>query len=581
MPESSRRRPVFVVEPPVEDGCLSPSPLQSPSAEDDYGDAERARRSGREAIKMVSLVSATLVALCAGSIAAFSLFAPQFQSRLHYTQFQVNGVAIGSSLALYLPISIMGYVCDRVGVAPLAILSSILFGSGYGLAAAVFHKLDLDYNFHGKPYGHHTGWSYPLMVFAFVCVGSGTCAMYIACVSTCAKNFGTGKHRGLALAMPVTGFGLSGMWLSQLGSRFLYETKPDGSKGDVDVYRFLVFLAILLFIMGIIGTFTLRVVGEHDLIEEAIEELEHSGLLDQSSLLTRSERGFGTTGPSLAAESDPLLDSSNGGDAKWKKNWVLNAETRRFLTDNTMWPFAIAFFLMIGPGEAFVNNLGTVIGTLTPPQMAGQHTSVATHVSIFGVTSTVARLLIGTVTDLVAPSPETQHVQIGPSRGLRRSSPLKRLTISRVVFMLFFGVVMSIGFIFLASGAAQDHSERFWVVSGLVGAGYGAAFSLTPLIVTIIWGVENFATNFGIVAMLPALGSTFWGLVYSGVYQAGAKVPGSKDSGDTYDDANLCYGMQCYSSVYWAEGLCVWLACAMLYWAWQGKNGWHHRGIVI
>ncbi|PHH80174.1 hypothetical protein CDD80_2545 [Ophiocordyceps camponoti-rufipedis] len=568
MAQPDCRRPILIEPPP------DLSPLQSPSSD---SVSELAPPRGYDAVKIVSLVSATVVALCAGSIAAFSLFAPQFQSRLHYSQFQVNGVAIGSSLALYLPISLVGYFCDRVGVAPLAALASVLFGGGYGLAAALFHKLDLDYNVHGKPHDQQDDWSYPLMVLAFICVGSGTCTMYIACVSTCAKNFGTGKHRGLALAMPITGFGLSGMWLSQIGSRFLCETNPDGSKGDVDVYRFLVFLAFLLFVMGIIGTLTLRVVDEHDLIEEAIEELEQSGLLDESALLARSERGPPAAGD---IESDPLLGSPDDSDAKWKKNWVLNAETRRFLTDHSMWPFAVAFFLMIGPGEAFVNNLGTVIGTLTPPQqeITGRNTSVATHVSIFGITSTIARLLIGTLTDLVAPSPDTQHVQIGLGRDSRPTSRLERITISRVVFMLFFGVIMSVGFFFLASGSAQGHPDRFWIVSGFVGAGYGAAFSLTPLIVTIIWGVENFATNFGIIAMLPALGSTFWGLVYSAVYQAGAKTPESETAAD---DGNLCHGMKCYSSVFWAEGLCVWLACALLYWTWKGKNGWHHRGIVI
>ncbi|KMQ81405.1 transporter mch1, partial [Lasius niger] len=141
--------------------------------------------------------------------------------------------------------------------------------------------------------------------------------------------------------------------------------------------------------------------------------------------------------------------------------------------------------------------------------------------------------------------------------------------------------LMSIGLVFLASGAAQNHAERFWVVSGLVGAGYGAVFSLTPLIVTIIWGVENFATNFGIIAMLPALGSTFWGLVYSGVYQVGAKRSGSARSGGDPDDAIFCYGKQCYSATYWAEGISVWAACVLLFWAWRGKSGWQQRDIVI
>ena len=546
-------------------------------------DAALRRRQIRkkQLVRIVSLVSATFAALCAGSLVVFSLYAPKFQSRLRYTQFQVNGVAIASSVSLYLPISVMGYFCDRVGVAPLALLSSVLFGTGYGLAAALYRRLDIDYNVLGKtPHGPGDAWSYPLMMFAFVCVGSGTCAMYIASVSTCAKNFGKGKYRGLALAMPITGFGLSGMWLSQFGSRFLCEINPDGSRGDVDVFRFFVFLAILLFVMGIIGTFTLRVVDEQDLIEEAIEELENSGLLNGSALLGRADRGYGTAGPTTPAgdrESDPLLDPSKDEDARWKKNWVLNAETRQFLTDRTMWPFALAFLFMIGPGEAFINNLGTVIGTLTPPTSGfGEGTSAATHVSVFGVTSTVARLLIGTLTDLLAPTPETQHLQAS-----HRSSPLKGFAVSRVVFMLVFALLMSAGLIFLASGAAQNHADRFWVVSGLVGAGYGAVFSLTPLIVTIIWGVENFATNFGIIAMAPALGSTFWGLVYSAVYQSGAKGSGSAKSGDGGEESIFCYGKQCYSTTFWAEGVCVWVACLLLLWAWKGKGGWQQRGIVI
>ena len=544
--------------PRHEPSAASPEPSETSSflSESDNATPDSnngSRRARKQAVRIVSLIFATLSALCAGSIVVFSLYAPRFQSRLRYTQLQVNGVAIAGSLALYLPISVMGYVCDRVGVSPLSLLSGVLFGTGYGTAAYVYRRLDIEYNLLGK---HANEWSYPVMIFAFVCVGSGTCAMYIASVSTCAKNFGKGKYRGLALAMPISGFGLSGMWLSQFGSRFIYETNPDGSRGEVDVYKFFVFLAVLLAVMGVVGTFALQVVDEQDLIDEAIEELETSGLLDGGSLIGRSQYG--------TVEDDD-------GD-KWKKNWVLNAETRQFLTDHTMWPFAVAFLLMIGPAEAFINNLGSIIGTLTPPTGGYEATSPATHVSIFGVTSTIARLLIGTLTDLLAPAPETQHIQI--SQG-HRPSP-RKLTISRVVFVLFFAALMSVGFLYLASGVVQNHADRFWVVSGLVGAGYGAIFSLIPLIVTIIWGVENFATNFGIIAMLPALGSTFWGLVYSGVYQAGARSSPSK-----LEDDLFCYGSQCYASTFWAQGICVWVACGLVLWAWKGRRGWQQRGVVI
>ncbi|KAK0388146.1 hypothetical protein NLU13_4391 [Sarocladium strictum] len=542
----------------------------------------RQQRTRKQIVRFVSLFFATVGALCAGSIVVFSLYAPVFQSRLHYTQFQVNGIAIGGSLALYLPVSIMGYVCDRIGVQPLALLSAVLFGGGYGLAAGIFRKLDYEYNTLGKPHGEDHGWSYPLMILAFVCIGMGTCAMYIGVVSIPAKNFGKQSYRGLALGMPITGFGLSGMWLSQVASRFFTERRPDGSTGELDVFRFFTFLAILLFSMGIVGTFTLRIVDEQDLIEEAIEELEQSGLLDAASLLSHSDSRYGTMNPANAmgdGEDSALLDPTKDDNAAFKKKWVLNAETRLFLKDRTMWLFALAFLLIIGPGESFVNNLGSVIGTLTPPttEALKHNTSVATHVSVFGVTSTLARLLIGTLTDVLAPSPHTQHVQI--SSHIHPTHSERRFTISRVAFMLFFAFLLSIGLVFLASGAAQEHADRFWVVSGFVGAGYGAIFSLTPLMVSCIWGTSTFGTNFGIIATLPAIGYTFWGLIYSAVYQAHAR---SLKGGDTINDDDVfCYGHGCYAITFWAQAIAVVLGGALLTWAWLGRGGWKQRGIVV
>jgi len=545
------------------------------------------RRRRKTIVRSIAFVTAVGSALCAGSLTVFSLYGHIFQERLRYTQLQVNGVAIGSSIALYLPVSLFGYVCDRFGTKPLSFLAAVLFALGYGLAAVIYRRIDREER------SDEVDRLYPLMVCAFACIGVATCAMYLSAVATCAKNFGKGRHRGLALAMPIAGFGLSGMWLSQVGSRVFCEPKPDGSCGDVNVFQFFAFLAVLLFVVGLVGTFALQVVDEDELIEEAIEELEHSGLLDGGPLRGRrcsDARGYGaieygslddaaTNGRAVEAEETALLDPAkdldedDDDDVRFRKNWVLNAETRRFLSDKTMWLFATGFLLMIGPGEAFINNLGTVIGTLYPPEIKYSviPTSAATHVSIVGITSTVARLLTGTLTDLLAPSPQTQHVQVAATPFFRQ-----RFTVSRLVFLISFGIILSLGLLALASGFIQNHGERFWIVSSLVGAGYGAVFSLTPIIITVIWGVENFATNWGIVATFPALGSTFWGLVYSRVYENGAKR-----SATLGDEDIFCYGQECYAPTFWAMTITVWLACFLVLWAWKGRNGWSQRGIVI
>lgn len=531
----------------------------------------------------ISFITAIAAALCAGSITAFSLYGHLFQERLHYTQYQVNGVAIAASFSLYLPVPLFGYVCDRVGPAPLSGLSAVLFGVGYGLAAGLYKQ--------GVTAGSSipNEWSYSLMTLAFVFIGAGSCALYIGSVATCAKNFGKGKYRGLALAMPITAIGLSGLWQSQVGSRLLYERMPDGSKGDVDVFYFFLFLALLLFVVGFIGIFTMKVIDEDELIDEAVEELERSGFLEDSAFFSsnRGTSGYGTMNQadtdSIDDENTRLMSASRDleDDAKFKKNWVLNAETRKFLGDHTMWFFAAGFFLAIGPGEAFINNMGTVIKTLYPPTaiLLGAPTSAATHVSIICATSTAIRLLVGALTDLLAPSPTTQHVQVPFDRSPRNMLERMKFSISRVTFLLFFSILLSLGMAVLASGVIQNHGERFWIVSSLIGAGYGALFSLAPIIVTMIWGVENFGTNWGIVATFPAVGNALWGSVYSAVYQAGAErssSPPEAGNGDLF-----CYGTQCYATAYWGMAASVWVACLLVLWAWKGKNGWAQRGIVI
>ncbi|KAM3079577.1 putative monocarboxylate transporter mch1 [Clarireedia jacksonii] len=505
----------------------SPAP-SSRSSSSSYFRNQNARK--RDSIRFISYASAILSCLCAGSITAYSLYGHLFQSRLHYTQLQVNIVIIAAELALYLPVPLFGYLCDRVGPAPLSFASGAMFGIGYTLAAFTYRSGAKDVE---------------------------------GAVTACAKNFGKSKYRGLALACPIAAFGLSGMWQSQVASRILYERRGGGERGDVDVFKFFVFLALTLFVVGCIGTVFLKIVDEDELIEEAVEELERSGLLGEGEGFGR---GYGTLG-----REDDVSDDSD--EEARKKTWLLNAETRRFLKDNTMWWLATGFFFVSGPGESFITNLGTIIGTLHPPSIHNP-TSAATHVSVVALTSTIARIIFGTLTDVLAPVPQIHH--LGSIQNSLASLPPRsnRITISRVTFLIFSAILILLGDVILASGAIQNHASRFWIVSTFIGSGYGALFSLTPLIVTVIWGVENFGTNWGIVAMVPALGATFWGVVYSQVYQ---RVAASESLGRDV----LCYGQRCYEGTFWAMAASVAVGCGCWLWAWRGRGGWLERGVVV
>jgi MFS family permease len=518
-------------------------------------------------------------------------------------------VAIAAELSMYLMVPVIGYLCDRFSPSFTSFLSCIFFGPGYLLAAYVFRAGP-------PPSAGGDGFPFWVMIVAFTGIGLGTACLYLAAVTTCAKNFGRGKRKGLAIAVPIAAFGLSGMWESQVGSKVLYKPLPNGGRGDLDVFKYFMFLGILLLVMGAISTVGLRIVDEEELIDEAFSELERSGILTESAYF-QNGRGYGAVerlSDSAILEREEARRREEE-EAK-KKTWLLNQETRSFLLDRTMWWFAAGFFLVTGPGESFYNNVGTIIGTLYPPsiEFTDVPTTPATQVTVLAITSTAARVFSGTFSDILAPIAAPHHYRRSTS-DTQSLTPTRRFTVSRMSFLLAFSLILSLGQVLLASGFIQGHGERFWIVTALIGLGYGACFSLTPIIVSVVWGVENFGTNWGIVAIVPALGATFWGLLYSALYQRAASLQDwgaviSNYIGDAPRGINafgvssnvfvtpstygvnsgthattsqdvLCYGQACYSGAFWAMSLSVWIACGLWIVAWKGPGGWSKRGIAV
>ncbi|KIY04165.1 uncharacterized protein Z520_00857 [Fonsecaea multimorphosa CBS 102226] len=545
----------------------------------------------REVIRILSFVCAVLSCLCAGSITSFSLYGARFLQDLHYSQLRVNAVSITAELAMYLPVPLFGYLCDRYSPPPLSLLSSILFGAGYLLAAYTYKS--------GPPPdatkpGH--GWPFGLMIIAFIGIGAGTSCMYLSAVATCAKNFANAKYRGFMLAVPIAAFGLSGMWESQVGAHLLYEKLPNGHKGEVDVFKYFVFLAGTLVGVGLLGTLGLQIVDEEEMIDHGVENLERSGLLAESEFYRDTSRAptpvnYGTIGDDeeSAEGSGSFSDDDMDSEAernlsesqllkkheqdrrlRKKKYWLLNHATHTFLTDRTMWLLAAGFFLLTGPGEAYINNLGTIIPTLTPKNYnyidgdgiknppAGH---ASTHVSIVALASTFARLFTGTLSDLFAPPSNPD------------SPPSNRFQFSRLVLLIPSAFLLLLAFLNLAiPGLTLQHPSLFPISSSLVGLGYGACFSLVPIIISVVWGVENFATNWGVVAMMPAGGAAVWSLVYSAGYSAGS----SHSSPDVEDGE--CRGYLCFAA--WAWGCAASVSLAIVCWcvAWRV---WKNRNVVV
>ncbi|KAK2865149.1 hypothetical protein FQN49_003863 [Arthroderma sp. PD_2] len=529
------------------------------SDDDSLLEDEPEERDGtkKDAIRLIAFASGVLSTISAGGITAFSLYGPLLLTRLHYTQFRVNVIAVTAEMVMYLTAPLFGYLCDRLRPSVVSFISAVLFGCGYVLAAFTYSS--------GPPpdstdagHGVHHGWPFSVMVMAYAIIGSATGCMYFSAVTTSAKNYATSKHKGIMLAVPIAAFGLSGIWHSVLVKFFVYRgadgtayedgTGVDLIRGDVDVFKFFIFLAIMTFSVGMIGTFALNVVDEDKLIEAGAEELERSGLL------TASDGHYGTF---RAGHDDGSVQSgAHQHDNEEKKTWLLNQETKFFLNDKTMWLLSIGFILISGPGEAYMNNVGTLTSTLTPqsslPNTSPPAGAPSTHVALMALTSTLARLVTGTLSDRFAPRP-TQGI-------------IKHVSFSRLLFLIPCALLVSLGYLILSSPVPLSFPPLLHLSTTLIGFGYGACFSLVPIIVSVVWGVENFGTNWAIVSMVQAPGAGISGAIYSAEYDAGAGADGQ------------CFGWKCYG--YWAVGsiLGVWLAVTMWTVAWRG---WKRRGILV
>ncbi|KAF8456889.1 major facilitator superfamily domain-containing protein [Terfezia claveryi] len=548
-------------------------------------------QSARRRVQVIAFCSAMLNCLCAGSLLLFSLWAPIFQDKLGFSQLQINGISIAAEVGMYIPVPIFGAVCDKYGPAKLSLLSAMFFGPAYLLAA---HAFTNNLPFH-------------VMLLAFVLIGCGTSSMYFSGVTTCAKNF-TGNSRGIALALPIAAFGLSSLWEAQFVSRAFGGEGGNGQPGGVNVARAFVFFAGLLTSVGLLGgcglTILPEVKGQREDVEDSQETNETAPLLRETAVMRA--RGYGTG-----------EDGQVGRREIGKKKGWLNESTRMFLIDPTMYLFAAGVFLTTGPGESFINNMGTIIRSLYTPDTAAaapsipihlkqqNHISTATHVSIIALTSTIARLIAGSLSDYLAPTlpvgPPPPHAAEPGYLGWWKKYLSRKPTVSRMWLLIGFAGLMCMAQLFVAAGGVDQAGERFWLVSSAMGAGYGAVFTLAPTIVSLVWGVENFGTNWGIIAVTPAVGATLYGVVFAMNYDNAGKaqehilsmlgayyhqIPNSAegllsmtlvDAGDGAPPA-VCYGKECYDVAFWVMGGSVAVACGFWALAWKG---WRARGAVV
>lgn len=117
---------------------------------------------------------------------------------------------------------------------------------------------------------------------------------------------------------------------------------------------------------------------------------------------------------------------------------------------------------------------------------------------------------------------------------------------------------------------------------------------------SVVWGVDNFGTNWGLIVVTPAIGATLFGIIFAINYDNAAKAQvwlhrtasligayylSPVDSGFIQSmpksPTTVCYGLECYSTAFFLMAGSIATACLCWIWAWRGKNGWVDRKTPI
>lgn len=315
-------------------------------------------RTLRKFAFMISILSC----LCAGSVLLFPLFTPVLQRDYHYTQLEINIIGSCTSLGMYLPLPVLGYLADCHGPVLLAVLSMVMFAPGYTLA-----KLTVD---HSLGYG--------FMALSFALVGIATSAFYFTNLLTCAKIYP--KSKGLIISAPVTCYGLS----SLIGAQLLKLTFLKNSRGELNLSKAFTLFSILYLILGIFNWFSSSVVTIEKNILLKKRDNEESPLLTSEAYEENTEGEDG---------DDDLVEHHRD-------------KFMRFLKDISAYLLLVCVFFTIGPCEMYITNMGSLINTISPDS------SISNQVSVHAFFSTFARLSLGALSDLLVSKYSISRVWI-------------------------------------------------------------------------------------------------------------------------------------------------------------------------
>lgn len=424
--------------------------------------------------------------LCAGSVLLFPLFSPVLSHRLKLSQFQINIIGGFTSMGMYFPLPVLGYLADSHGPVILSVISMLFFSPSYLIAA----------------YTVKNEWSFWILATTFAFIGCATSSLYFTCLLTCAKIFPESK--GLTISAPVTAYGLS----SLIGSQILKTKHLKDLDGELDLFKTFRLFSLLYIALGLFNWVSSTVVTiEKDLLLHKVLEQQN----EETSLLNGSSNAY-------TVEDEIILEID---EVDHKKKYF------KFLKDPSTYLLLFAILLTIGPSEMYITNMGSLIKEVSPVA------EVSNQVSIHAIFSTLSRLTLGALSDLL----------------------LARFQISRVILLAIIFVLGAITQMFIATSFLVGN--HYVLISALSGFIYGGLFTLFPTVVLSTWGSDIFGSTWGTFMIAPAIGSTEYGFLYAWIYDAKCVI----------EDASI--KSNCVSHIFWITSGGFLISLVLLLSAWR------------
>ncbi|KAF8838326.1 MFS general substrate transporter [Paxillus ammoniavirescens] len=278
-------------------------------------------------------------AICAGGVYCFPLISPALVTRLKLTQPQLTTIALAGMSGQYPVGAFVGKVLDYYGPWACSLAAACFFSTSFSLFAREIANTPDDIT-------HPSTSSFYRLVLYFFITSLGGIFSYFSSVFAASKNFPDyiGVSSGTSMAL----FGLSPTFFSLLASR--YFSSPDD---ELDVTRFLQFLAILCGCVHLLGGLTLQV------LPPASENVATPAALSDN--------------PEEPDERAALLlnktDGNGNGQIEAQVNIVEEEPTAKqsaldVLKDRNFWALAFIAFVVSGCCEMIISNIGTIVLSL-------------------------------------------------------------------------------------------------------------------------------------------------------------------------------------------------------------------------